>query len=312
IQQCAPPGCLIELCIQLSMIMLGKQLIQNNVFEILVPYVYALLKLLNKRAGEDDDNDIEEKRPRQQFDKDFTLEPFEGVSPEYMEMVIQYGFVSLFVASFPLAPAFALLNNVIEIRLDAAKFVTEIRRPDAVRCKDIGIWFNILCGISKFSVITNAFVISFTSEFVPRMVYQYMYSVNGTMNGYTEHSLSYFNVSNFPLGSAPITTLNTGVSMCRYKDYRDPPWAPDAYAYSKQYWSILAAKLAFVIFFQNLAMFLSMLVAWMFPDVPLSLREQLKKENAVLMEFLLNHDQEACAKSRSSKRWQGEGEDYPD
>lgn len=49
-------------------------------------------------------------------------------------------------------------------------------------------------------------------------------------------------------------------------------------------------------------MFLSMLVAWMFPDVPLSLREQLKKENAVLMEFLLNHDQEACAKSRSSKR----------
>lgn len=37
--QCAPPGCLIELCIQLSMIMLGKQLIQNNVFEILIPYV---------------------------------------------------------------------------------------------------------------------------------------------------------------------------------------------------------------------------------------------------------------------------------
>lgn len=61
----------------------------------------------------------------------------------------------------------------------------------------------------------QAFVISFTSEFVPRMVYQYMYSVNGTMNGYTEHSLSYFNVSNFPPGTAPTTTLITGVSMCR-------------------------------------------------------------------------------------------------
>lgn len=59
--------------------------------------------------------------------------------------VIQYGFVSLFVASFPLAPAFALLNNVIEIRLDAAKFVTEIRRPDAVRCKDIGSSHSSLC-----------------------------------------------------------------------------------------------------------------------------------------------------------------------
>lgn len=39
-----------------------------------------------KRAAEDDENEVEEKRPRQQFDKDFTLEPFEGVSPEYMEM----------------------------------------------------------------------------------------------------------------------------------------------------------------------------------------------------------------------------------
>ncbi|XP_010783153.1 anoctamin-1 [Notothenia coriiceps] len=303
-EECAPPGCLIELCIQLSMIMLGKQLIQNNVFEVLIPKLKKMYRTIQeekgkKRAAQDEDSVAEEKRPKQQFDKDFTLEPYEGVTPEYMEMIIQYGFVTLFVASFPLAPAFALLNNVIEIRLDAAKFVTELRRPDAVRCKDIGIWYNILCGISKFSVITNAFVISFTSEFVPRMVYQYMYSENGTMKGFTEHSLSYFNVTNFPPGSAPTSTLITGVSMCRYKDYRDPPWDSHAYTFSKQYWSVLAAKLAFVIFFQNFAMFLSMLVAWMIPDVPRSLREQLKKENMMLMEFLLNQDQGARAKSHS-------------
>ncbi|XP_074533989.1 anoctamin-2 isoform X2 [Halichoeres trimaculatus] len=299
-EECAPPGCLVELCIQLSMIMLGKQLIQNNVFEVLIPKLKKMYRTMQEKKGknrEAEEDDEEEKRPKQQFDKDFILEPFEGVTPEYMEMMIQYGFVTLFVASLPLAPAFALLNNVIEIRLDAAKFVTEIRRPDAVRCKDIGIWYNILCGISKFSVITNAFVISFTSEFVPRMVYQYMYSVNGTMNGYTEHSLSYFNVSNFPPGTAP----PTDISMCRYKDFRDPPWSPEPYSYSKEYWSMLAAKLAFVIFFQNLAMFLSMVVAWMIPDVPRSLREQLKKDNMMLMEFLLNQDQETRAKFNSPR-----------
>lgn len=43
--QCAPPGCLIELCIQLSMIMLGKQLIQNNVFEVLIPYVHGFFSV---------------------------------------------------------------------------------------------------------------------------------------------------------------------------------------------------------------------------------------------------------------------------
>lgn len=69
--------------------------------------------------------------------------------------------------------------------------------------------------INTLCLSSQAFVISFTSEFVPRMVFQYMYSVNGTMNGFTEHSLSYFNISNFPAGTAPTTTLFTGVSVCR-------------------------------------------------------------------------------------------------
>lgn len=58
--------------------------------------------------------------------------------------VIQFGFVTLFVASFPLAPLFALLNNIIEVRLDAKKFVTELRRPDTVRAKDIGKQLKII------------------------------------------------------------------------------------------------------------------------------------------------------------------------
>lgn len=62
--------------------------------------------------------------------------------------------MSLFVASFPLAPLFALLNNVIEIRLDAKKFVTELRRPVAVRAKDIGklSWHTLNYSINLFSI----------------------------------------------------------------------------------------------------------------------------------------------------------------
>ncbi len=51
---------------------------------------------------------------------------------------IQFGFVTIFVAAFPLAPLFALLNNTIEIRSDANKFVTQLQRPMAVRAQDIG------------------------------------------------------------------------------------------------------------------------------------------------------------------------------
>lgn len=53
-------------------------------------------------------------------------------------LVIQYGFVTLFVAAFPLAPLFALINNIAEIRLDAYKMVSQARRPLAERVEDIG------------------------------------------------------------------------------------------------------------------------------------------------------------------------------
>ncbi|KAK7896005.1 hypothetical protein WMY93_021330 [Mugilogobius chulae] len=207
-------------------------------------------------------------------------------------MIIQFGFVSLFVASFPLAPLFALLNNVIEIRLDAKKFVTELRRPVAARAKDIGIWYNILSGMGKFSVIINAFVISFTSDFIPRLVYQYVYSPTGTMHGFIDHTLSYFNVSNFKPGTAPDSTEHGNISVCRYKDYREPPWATDAYQFSKHYWCVLAARLAFVILFQNLVMFLSLVVAWVIPDVPKTIVEQLKREKKLLVDLFLQEEKE--------------------
>uniref|UniRef100_A0A672P5J8 Anoctamin n=1 Tax=Sinocyclocheilus grahami TaxID=75366 RepID=A0A672P5J8_SINGR len=291
-EECAPGGCLIELCIQLSIIMLGKQLIQNNIFEIGIPKLKKLCRTLKDKERAPKEI-VEQPGRRQQWHLDYDLEPFDGLTPEYMEMIIQFGFVSLFVASFPLAPLFALLNNVIEIRLDAKKFVTELRRPDAIRAKDIGIWYNILSGLGKFSVIINAFVISFTSDFIPRLVYQYMYSETGTMHGFINHTLSYFNVSNFKPGTVPsISSLGKDVTFCRYKDYREPPWSTEPYQFSKQYWSVLAARLGFVILFQNLVITMSMLVAWVIPDVPKNISEQLKKEKTLLVDVFLNEEKE--------------------
>lgn len=43
---------------------------------------------------------------------------------------------------------------------------------------------------------------------------------------------------------------NWAVSIDRFKDYREPPWSPNQYEFSKQYWAVLSARLAFVILFQ--------------------------------------------------------------
>uniref|UniRef100_I3J8B8 Anoctamin n=1 Tax=Oreochromis niloticus TaxID=8128 RepID=I3J8B8_ORENI len=290
-EECAHGGCLMELCIQLSITMLGKQLIQNNLFEIGIPKLKKLIRYIRSKQGAFQEEERQKKLTR--YETDHFLEPFGGLTPEYMEMIIQFGFVTLFVASFPLAPLFALLNNIIEIRLDAKKFVTELRRPVAARAKDIGIWYNILRGVAKVAVIINAFVISFTSDFIPRMVYQYMYSPDGSMHGFVNHTLSYFNVSHFQDGKEPMDPSHFGypVVICRYKDYREPPWSNTPYELSKEFWAVLAVRLAFVIVFQNVVMLMNDIVDWLIPDIPKDISLQIHKEKILLVELFMKEEQ---------------------
>ena len=67
-------------------------------------------------------------------------------------LVLQYGFVTMFVAAFPLAPFVALLNNMVEIRLDAVNFIHNFRRPAAERAEDIGAWYGILASLTMVSI----------------------------------------------------------------------------------------------------------------------------------------------------------------
>lgn len=58
-----------------------------------------------KRATETDEEKEGEKRPKQQFDKDYVLEPFEGVGSEYMEMSMSY-FHLLFSSTIEVSQTF--------------------------------------------------------------------------------------------------------------------------------------------------------------------------------------------------------------
>ena len=62
--------------------------------------------------------------------------------------MIQFGFITLFVVAFPLGPLFAFLNNVLEIRIDAFKVITQFRRPLPKRAQDIGCLLNFISFIS--------------------------------------------------------------------------------------------------------------------------------------------------------------------
>ncbi|KAG7283544.1 hypothetical protein CRUP_026471 [Coryphaenoides rupestris] len=139
----------------------------------------------------------------------------------------------------------------------------------------------------------EAFVISFTSDFIPRLVYQYMYSSDGSMHGFVNHTLSYFNTSDFQPGTAPLQPMNLGykVILCRYKDYREPPGGSTAYEFTKEFWAILAARLAFVIVFQNVVMLMSDFIDWLIPDIPKDISLQIHKEKILMVDLFMKEEQ---------------------
>ncbi|CAB1329770.1 unnamed protein product [Coregonus sp. 'balchen'] len=256
---CGPGGCLIELAEQLFIIMVGKQLISNV-------KAWQQKRALNKVRGT---KACQEPR---RWEEDYQLVECEGLFEEYLEIVLQFGFITIFVAAFPLAPLFALLNNWAEVRLDAHKFVCEYRRPVAERAQNIGVWFNILEALSHLSVIVNAFLIAFTSDFLPRLLYQYKF--DNDLNGYV----------NFTLAYAPPSY--TSHPMCRYKAFRD-----NNGNYTLVYWELLAVRLGFIIAFEHVVFFVLRAIDWMVPDVPESLELKVKRERYLAKQALADNQE---------------------
>ncbi|KAM9274843.1 LOW QUALITY PROTEIN: anoctamin-7 [Cariama cristata] len=152
--RCSPGGCFIELAQELPVIMVGKQII-NNVQEVAIPKLkwWHKHKLLStKKVGEKGESVLVEQVP---WVMDHQLLAFEGLFEEYQEIVLQFGFITIFAAACPLSPLFALLSNWVEIRLDAHKFVCGYRRPVAERVQGIGIWVSILEALTHLAIISD-------------------------------------------------------------------------------------------------------------------------------------------------------------
>ncbi|XP_014867676.1 PREDICTED: anoctamin-5 isoform X4 [Poecilia mexicana] len=287
-EECDPGGCLIELTTQLVIVMTGKQ-VWGNIQEALLPWV---MNWWGSRKARSHPESLYSR-----WEQDHDLQSFGqlGLFYEYLEMVIQFGFITLFVASFPLAPLLALFNNIIEIRVDAWKLTTQFRRPVAAKAHSIGAWEEILNGMAVLSVVTNAFIVAFTSDMMPRLVYMYAYQPQGQMNmkGYINNSLSVFNVSEFEDSSRPEEAENPmwfNITTCRYRDYRYPPGHEKQYFHTMQFWHILAAKLAFIIIMEHVVFLVKYFVAWLIPDVPSDVRARVKRERFLVQEYL--HDYE--------------------
>jgi hypothetical protein len=97
----------------------------------------------------------------------------------YDDRVLEFGFMTLFAAAFPLAPLLAWMANHFELKIDAQLLVghvdkdrccrpksigrTGLRRPPVMKTEGIGAWHSVVTAMSVVSIMTNAFIVGLLS-----------------------------------------------------------------------------------------------------------------------------------------------------
>lgn len=63
---------------------------------------------------------------------------------DYIEMAIQFGFITMFAGAMPLAAAIGSTYILIETYADLVKLVHLKRRPTVERARNIGVWRTVI------------------------------------------------------------------------------------------------------------------------------------------------------------------------
>ncbi|OJD39909.1 plasma membrane channel protein [Diplodia corticola] len=87
------------------------------------------------------------------------------VTQDLREMVLQFGYLSLFSVVWPLTAVSFLINDWVELRADAIKICVEMQRPTPWRADTIGPWLDSLSFLTWFgSITTSALVYMFWND----------------------------------------------------------------------------------------------------------------------------------------------------
>ena len=81
---------------------------------------------------------------------------------EWQYVALQFGYVSLFVTAFPIAPLMAFFANCIGIQVEGAARLNIFQRTKPQGAEDIGTWQTVFTIIAVMAVITNAGLAFFT------------------------------------------------------------------------------------------------------------------------------------------------------
>lgn len=137
---------------RLASLLIVSQLV-NQVTEVVIPFlVDRLVNAPHRTEGEDIPQE-------DKFRKQITLPVFPGLFGEYIELLVQFGYLSLFSCVYPLTAVLLLINNLTEIRSDAYKICKLFRKPFSPPAADMGVWQLAFEVLSFVSVVSNCWLL---------------------------------------------------------------------------------------------------------------------------------------------------------
>jgi hypothetical protein len=161
---CRQGDCMLELKIQLCYIIAIN--VSLNLLELGWPYVsnWLAMRSEKKKLEELKKKGKQVRETMTQAEAQAKLSAYETPLDDYMEMVINYGYVVMFSIAFPIVPFIALFMASSELRIDAWKLVNLCRRPYPDVAGGIGVWYKIIQTISFVGALTNTAILSFTTN----------------------------------------------------------------------------------------------------------------------------------------------------
>ncbi|KAI7859678.1 calcium-activated chloride channel-domain-containing protein [Circinella umbellata] len=141
--------------------------------EMLLPYVMnrvlpKVKKVAHEKKKDDTSSSSSSEEEKEEKDKNHLNTKFlnkvyrqvdlpeYNIYTDYVEMVIQFGYVSMFSTVWPLTGLCCMFNNWIELRGDAIKICKYTRRPIPYRSEGVGPWIGNMETLTWLSSITMA------------------------------------------------------------------------------------------------------------------------------------------------------------
>uniref|UniRef100_K3WYQ1 Anoctamin transmembrane domain-containing protein n=1 Tax=Globisporangium ultimum (strain ATCC 200006 / CBS 805.95 / DAOM BR144) TaxID=431595 RepID=K3WYQ1_GLOUD len=159
-------SCMYELEYTVAIVYCSRLFI-GNMTEVAIPRFWVYVnqyRLIGKLTGAADP-EVEARKSSAEKELFMAQYDWRGTFDDYTEMVLQFGYTTMFVVSFPFAPLLSYLNNYFEIRLDAYRLLFESRRPRPYNVRDIGYWYDVLQAMASISICTNGGVVVFTGNY---------------------------------------------------------------------------------------------------------------------------------------------------